>query len=117
MKKIAIIILGVGVLCSAICYGIDLYQGEVANIYIEVEDRDGATFTIQTANYAVYDLAGYNLQSEATASIDDSEIYGLVNTTTTPFSDIKYAQVKFVFIINSETRIYYVPLVIYDMSE
>ena len=118
MKKLIIIIMGF-FLIALPALAIDLYQGEVINIWIEVGERADATFTIQSASFEVMDRDGTVLQANATATIDsvDMYVYGLVDTSAAAFTSGLSAQVKFTFIIDTETYIYFVPIKIYEYSQ
>ena len=95
-------------------YGLDINQGEIVNIWIAVTERDSAAFTIDSATYSVEDRSGTVLQDSAAATVNQTThyVYGLVDTTS--YSDDLFAQVKFIFVIGSETYIYYVPIHIFD---
>lgn len=93
--------------------------GEILNCWIRVDVRPtGASFSIQTANYSVIDESGFCLQSEATASVDNTShyVYGLVNTTFSAFTADQTCYVKYRYYIGSETRIYYKRLEIKALS-
>lgn len=80
-------------------------KGEKKNIWIEVSERDGATVTIDSATFEVFDDAGASVQASDIADIDGAKIYGLVDTTTDKFTAGESYEVKFTFIIGSETYI------------
>jgi hypothetical protein len=92
--------------------------GEVLNLWIQIGERGNAAFTIQTANYAVLNTSGYTIQTEATATIDNTNhyVYGLVNTGTSQFTADLTALVRYRYYIGSETRIYYKLIEIKGMS-
>lgn len=102
------------VLLAQPCLAIDLEIGEQVNIWIKVEERDGSSFTIQTASFSVLTSNGGVIQAESAASIDDDKVYGLVDASTAAFTPGLFAQVKFVYEIGDETYISHVPLQIFQ---
>jgi len=89
-------------------------KGEIKNVWIEVAERDSASFTIASATFEVFDEDGVSVQASDTASTDGAKIYGLVDTTATVgegeeetdvFTAGESYEVKFTFVIGSETYI------------
>lgn len=80
-------------------------KGEIKHVWIEVSERDDAAFTISSATFEVFDDAGTSVQTSTAASIDGAKIYGLVDTSTVKFTAGESYEVKFTFVIGSETYI------------
>ena len=80
-------------------------KGEKKNVWIEVSERDAAAFTIASATFEVFDETGTSVQASAVATPDNHKIYGLVDTTTVKFVAGDSYEVKFTFIIGTETYI------------
>ena len=80
-------------------------KGEKKNVWIEVAERDAAAFTIASATFEVFDDAGVSVQTSTGASISGAKIYGLVDTSVAAFVAGESYEVKFTFIIGSETYI------------
>ena len=80
-------------------------KSEKKNVWIQVEERDDNSFTIASATFQVFDVDGVSVQSSATATISSDKIYGLVDTSTSGFVAGGYYEVKFTFVIGSETYI------------
>ena len=56
--------------------------GEKKNVWLEVEERDGLSFTIDTATYAIFDSSSLTVMTEASATISGDRIYGEVDAGT-----------------------------------
>ena len=112
MKKKLLILLALLIALPA--FAVDLEMGEKVNIWIEVSERDNASFTIQTANFSVMTSSGGVIQAETTATIDGAKVYGLVDTSVSAFTDGLYAQVKFTYVIGDEVFIFYVPILMFQ---
>lgn len=82
-------------------------KGEKKNIWIEVAERDGSSFTItQTGTiFEVFDDTGSSVQASAAATVSGTKIYGLVDTTTDKFTAGESYEATLTFIIGSETYI------------
>ena len=84
-------------------------KNEIKNVWIRIEDRDDAAFTITNdAVFQVYDEDGTSVQAQGSATVSSDKIYGLVNTTTTGFIAGGSYEVKFTYHIGSETYIDFV---------
>lgn len=92
-------------------FALDLDKNEKVNIWLEIGDRDGSTFTISSATMSVLANTGsLVMQSAASATISSTKIYGLVDTTAAAFTQGTDCRAKFTFVISDETYIEYVPL-------
>jgi hypothetical protein len=80
-------------------------KGEKKNVWIEISERDDASFTISSATFEVLDTDGNSVQASGDATISSTRIYGLVDTSTDDFSDGESYEVKFTYVIGSETYI------------
>jgi len=82
-------------------------KGEKKHVWIEVSERDAESFSITEEGtvFEVFDEDGTSVQAEAAATVDGAKIYGLVDTTTSGFTAGESYEVKFTFIIGSETYI------------
>jgi len=80
-------------------------KGEIKHVWIEVSERDDAAVTIDSATFQVFDEDGVSVQASDTASTDGAKIYGLVDTSVAGFVAGESYEVKFTFIIGSETYI------------
>jgi len=59
---------------------VNIFVGERKNVWIEINDRDGAAFTLQTATYWVK-FSNVEIAPQTSATIAGTRIYGLVNAT------------------------------------
>ena len=60
-----------------------LFQpGEKKNIWLEVAERDGNSFTLDTATYWIEDETGATVFTEAASTISGSRIYSSVDAAT-----------------------------------
>jgi len=82
-------------------------KGEKKHVWIEISERDDATVTITEAGtvFEVFDDAGTSVQTSAAATVDSAKIYGLVDTSTSSFTAGESYEVKFTYIIGTETYI------------
>jgi len=85
-------------------------KGEKKNVWIEVSERNNESFTITSATFEVFDKDGTSVQDSASATISTHKIYGLVDTTTSDFTAGESYEVKFTYVIGSETYIDTVPI-------
>jgi len=83
-------------------------KNEKVNIWVQVEERDDASFTISSATFEVLDSDDSSVQSSADATVSSDKIYGLVDTSAEDFVTGSSYRVKFTYIIGSETYIDYV---------
>ena len=97
-------------------FALDLQKGEIVNIWIAIEERDDASFSIQSSTFEVLNRDGDILQSSGVATVNDTThyIYGKVDTTATAFTNGLAAQVKFIYYIEGQTYIYFVPINIHQ---
>ena len=56
--------------------------GEKKNVWLEVSERDGNDFTIDTATYWILDETGATAFTEAAATISGTRIYSSVDAAT-----------------------------------
>ena len=73
-------------LCVVYVYAADIYfvPGEKKDVWIEISEREGdsTTWTIDTATYWVEDENDVVVSAEASATVDGTRVYGLVDSTT-----------------------------------
>lgn len=84
---------------------IRFHKNEKKNIWIEVSERDGGSFTINSATFEVLNDSDVIVQASSSATIDGAKVYGLVDTTASGFTQGNSYKVKFSYIIGSETYI------------
>lgn len=82
---------------------------------ILVTEDDGGTVTITSPLFQVFDDSDVSIQAEAAASLRNNgtaavEVYGLVDTTASGFTDGEWVKVKFTFTISDVVLIYYEPV-------
>ena len=113
MKYIIPLILFLVLITPAL--GVDLQKGEKVNIWIEIEERSDASFTIGTSVFEVMDRDGAELQASGSATVDNTNhyVYGIVDTSASGFTNGLVAQVKFTYIIGAETFIFFVPIQVF----
>jgi len=85
-------------------------KNEIKPVWITVYERDGATVTVATADFEVFDTAGASKQASASATITDNgtatpDISGVVDTSVAAFTAGSTYKVQFTVVIGTNTYI------------
>ncbi len=118
MKHFILIVLAI-IFVTGTALALDIEKGEKVNIWIKIQERNGAAFTIASGDIGVFDSSGYTVQTTAAAIVDAGEaafsalshtVKGLLDTTFGTFTAGDYDRVKFRYYIGNEIYIDYVPI-------
>ncbi len=87
----------------------DIIKGVIEDARVKVTEADAATFTIATAVYQVYDLAGVSVQAQANATITNNAsaevtLSGIITTTAAGFVINSDYEILFTYTVGTPTQ-------------
>jgi hypothetical protein len=90
-------------------------KGEIKNVWIQIEERDGGTITTTSQTFDVVDGDDAVKQVSGPATVQNNgsalvQIFGKVNTSVAALADGTAYKVRFTVVISSETYKAHVPI-------